>query len=116
MATIDEINILDYRPPSSKQILEAGRQQTVEPVLPTPVKDFFMYDVLNPSGRKLVSTIAEEVTNPINYLVGATPVIQGSKGIKALAKLKDEGFDELTSVISAPALGFPPSQIEHFTE
>jgi hypothetical protein len=93
MATIDEINILDYRPPSSKQILEAGRQQTVEPVLPTPLKDFFMYDVLNPSGRKLFSTIAEEVTNPLNFMAGAGVISKGSKGINALAKLKDEGFD-----------------------
>ena len=81
MASLDEINILDYRPLTPKQLLEVGRKDTVEPVPPTPIKDFLYYDVLNPSGRKLFDMASAEITNPLNYLVGATPIAQGAKGI-----------------------------------
>ena len=53
MATIDEINLLDYQAPTPEQILKAGRKPVAEPTPPTPIKDFLYYDVLNPSGRKL---------------------------------------------------------------
>ena len=93
MASLDEINILDYRPLTPKQLLEVGRKDTVEPVPPTPIQDFLMYDVLNPSGRKLVQTLKGELDNPLNYLVGATPIVQGAKGIAQLPKNIDETKD-----------------------
>lgn len=93
MATLDDINILDYRSPTPEELLQAGRKPVAEPTPPTPIKDFLYYDVLNPSGRKLFDIASAEITNPLNYLVGATPIVQGAKGIKAVTKLKEEGFD-----------------------
>ena len=70
MATIDEINLLDYQAPTPEQILKAGRKPVAEPI-PFEEQDPFYYKILNPSGRKLVDMVRAEVNNPLNYLAGA---------------------------------------------
>ena len=77
MATLEDINILDYQAPTLEQILKSGRKPIVEPIegstLPfdvkpvppsfNPAKDFFYNNILNPQGRKLfdiTSMVGEE--------------------------------------------------------
>jgi len=47
MATIDEINLLDYQAPTPEQILKAGRKPVAEPI-PLEEQDPFYYKILNP--------------------------------------------------------------------
>ena len=53
MATIDEINLVDYQAPTPEQILKAGRKPVAEPIPPSfnPAKDFFYNNILTPQGR-----------------------------------------------------------------
>ena len=97
MASLDEINILDYRPLTPKQLLEVGRKDTVEPVPPTPIQDFLMYDVLNPSGRKLVQTLKGELDNPLNYLAGGSGKAVALIGHNRGPKLFDKGTGSVVS-------------------
>jgi len=97
MASLDEINILDYRPLTPKQLLEVGRKDTVEPVPPTPIQDFLMYDVLNPSGRKLVQTLKGELENPLNYLAGGSGKAVALIGHNRGPKLFDKGTGSVVS-------------------
>ena len=93
MATIDEINLLDYQPPTPEQILKAGRKSVAEPIPPTPIKDLLYYDVLNPSGRKLFDIASAELTNPLNYLAGVGGIKRvGDKGIATLRSKIDDGI------------------------
>ncbi len=82
MATIDEINLLDYQAPTPEQILKAGRKPVAEPI-PFEEQDPFYYKILNPSGRKLVDMVRAEVNNPLNYLAGAGVISKG-KGIASV--------------------------------
>ena len=80
MATIDEINLLDYQAPTPEQILKAGRKPVAEPI-PFEEQDPFYYKILNPSGRKLVDMVRAEVNNPLNYLAGAGGISKAGRGI-----------------------------------
>ena len=73
MATIDEINLLDYQAPTPEQILKAGRKPVAEPIPPSlsPVRDYFYENILNPEGRKLVDMVRGEINNPLNFMAGA---------------------------------------------
>lgn len=73
MATIDEINLLDYQAPTPEQILKAGRKPVAEPTPPSlsPATDYFYENILNPEGRKLVDMARGEVNNPLNFMAGA---------------------------------------------
>ena len=82
MATIDEINLLDYQAPTPEQILKAGRKPVAEPI-PLEEQDPFYYKILNPSGRKLVDMVRAEINNPLNYLTGAGVISKG-KGIASV--------------------------------
>jgi cell division protein FtsB len=82
MATIDEINLLDYQAPTPEQILKAGRKPVAEPI-PYEERDPFYYKILNPSGRKLVDMVRAEINNPLNYLAGAGGISK-AKGIASV--------------------------------
>ena len=82
MATIDEINLLDYQAPTPEQILKAGRKPVAEPI-PLEEQDPFYYKILNPSGRKLVDIVRAEINNPLNYLAGAGGISK-AKGIASV--------------------------------
>ena len=82
MATIDEINLLDYQAPTPEQILKAGRKPVAEPI-PPEEQDPFYYKILNPSGRKLVDMVRAEINNPLNYLAGAGGISK-AKGIASV--------------------------------
>ena len=87
------LNLLDYQPPTPKQILKAGRKSVAEPLPPTPIKDFLYYDVLNPSGRKLFDIASAELTNPLNYLAGIGGIKRvGGMGIATLRSKIDDGI------------------------
>ena len=48
MATLEDINILDYQAPTLEQILKSGRNPTVEPIPlneRTPVKDLSLIHI-----------------------------------------------------------------------
>jgi hypothetical protein len=64
MATLDEINILDRVKTDPQLLLQAGRQPTVERVKPTfnPASDYFYNNVLNDSGRKMLSLPNQKLT------------------------------------------------------
>lgn len=95
MATIDEINLLDYQAPTPEQILKAGRKPVAEPIegstLPfdiapippslSPVRDYFYENILNPEGRKLVDMVRDEVNNPLNFMAGAGGISKAGRGI-----------------------------------
>jgi len=83
MATIDEINLLDYQAPTPEQILKAGRKPVAEPI-PLEEQDPFYYKILNPSGRKLVDMVRAEVNNPLNYLAGAGGISKAGRGIASV--------------------------------
>ena len=83
MATIDEINLLDYQAPTPEQILKAGRKPVAEPIPPSlsPVRDYFYENILNPEGRKLVDMVRGEVNNPLNFMAGAGGISKAGRGI-----------------------------------
>ena len=85
MATIDEINLLDYQAPTPEQILKAGRKPVAEPIPPSlsPVRDYFYENILNPEGRKLVDMVRGEVNNPLNFMAGAGGISK-AKGIASV--------------------------------
>ena len=95
MATIDEINLLDYQAPTPEQILKAGRKPVAEPIPPSlsPVRDYFYENILNPEGRKLVDMVRGEVNNPLNFMAGAGGISRvGGKGIATLRSKMDDGI------------------------
>jgi len=82
----DQIDIFNYQAPSPEEILQAGSppQSTIEPTLPTPIKDYLLYDVLNPQGRQLLGFVEQELTNPLTYLGMGAPAKLARKGIETL--------------------------------
>lgn len=95
MATIDEINLLDYQAPTPEQILKAGRKPVAEPIPPSlsPVRDYFYENILNPEGRKLVDMVRGEINNPLNFMAGAGGISRvGGKGIATLRSKIDDGI------------------------
>ena len=95
MATIDEINLLDYQAPTPEQILKAGRKPVAEPTPPSlsPATDYFYENILNPEGRKLVDMARGEVNNPLNFMAGAGGIGRvGGKGIATLRSKIDDGI------------------------
>jgi len=105
MATLEDINILDYQAPTLEQILKSGRKPIVEPIPlneRTPVKDFFYNNVLNSSGRKMVDFALAEAQNPLNYFPATATIGKADKVRRGIASLdkssrmqraKDMGFD-----------------------
>lgn len=117
MADLDRINIFDYKAPTPEELLRAGGSGSrIEPTMPTPVRDYLMYDVLNPSGRKLFGFAQQELQNPLNYL-GVSPPARAAaevakKGIQSLPRPKDLVFVHNTSeeaIKSFDAMGGIPS-------
>jgi len=95
MATIDEINLLDYQAPTPEQILKAGRKPVAEPIPPSlsPATDYFYENILNPEGRKLVDIVRGEVNNPLNFMAGVGGISRvGGKGIATLRSKIDDGI------------------------
>jgi hypothetical protein len=67
MATIDEINLLDYQAPTPEQILKAGRKPVAEPIPPS--------------------------LSPLNFMAGAGGISRvGGKGIATLRSKIDDGI------------------------
>ena len=88
MATIDEINLLDYQAPTPEQILKAGRKPVAEPIPPSfnPAKDFFYNNILTPQGRDLFdisSTVGRVALDPLNF-AGGVGGISKAKGIASV--------------------------------
>jgi hypothetical protein len=88
MATIDEINLLDYQAPTPEQILKAGRKPVAEPTPPSfnPAKDFFYNNILTPQGRNLFDTtskVGKVALDPFNF-AGGVGVISKGKGIASV--------------------------------
>jgi len=117
MADLDRINIFDYQAPTPEELLRAGGSGSrIEPTMPTPVRDYLMYDVLNPSGRQLFGFAQQELQNPLNYL-GVSPPARAAaevakKGIQSLPRTKDLVFVHNTSeeaIKSFDAMGGIPS-------
>jgi len=117
MADLDRINIFDYKAPTPEELLRAGGSGSrIEPTMPTPVRDYLMYDVLNPSGRQLFGFAQQELQNPLNYL-GVSPPARAAaevakKGIQSLPRTKDLVFVHNTSeeaIKSFDAMGGIPS-------
>ena len=90
MATLEDINILDYQAPTLEQILKSGRKSTVEPIPfneRTPVKDYFYNNVLNSSGRKMVDFALAEAQNPLNYFPATATIGKADKVRRGIASL-----------------------------
>jgi len=104
MATLEDINILDYQAPTLEQILKSGRKPIAEPTegstLPfdvkpvspsfNPAKDFFYNNILNPQGRKLfdiTSMVGEEATNPFNFNPATATIGKADKVRRGIASL-----------------------------
>lgn len=74
-------SFLDYKAPTPEQLLQAGRKPTVEPI-PFSDREPTYYKILNPSGKKLVNLIKEEINNPFNYAAGAGFLSKANKARK----------------------------------
>jgi len=100
----DQIDIFNYQAPSPEEILQAGSppQSIIEPTLPTPIKDYFLYDVLNPQGRQLLGFVEQELTNPLTYLGMGAPA-KTARGIQAIREKvirESEDFADLRDLVS----------------
>jgi hypothetical protein len=115
MATIDEINLLDYQAPTPEQILKAGRKPVAEPIegstLPfdiapvppsfNPAKDFFYNKILTPQGRNLfdtTSTVGKAALDPLNFAGGVGGISKADKlrrGIASIGHNKGPSLDNL---------------------
>ena len=109
MATIDEINLLDYQAPTPEQILKAGRKPVAEPI-PLEEQDPFYYKILNPSGRKLVDMVRAEINNPLNYLAGAGGISKADKLRRGIAGI---GHNQGPPLDTAPKYLSPRTQTEY---
>ena len=97
MATIDEINLLDYQAPTPEQILKAGRKPVAEPIH-YEERDPFYYKILNPSGRKLVDMVRAEINNPLNFFPATAPISKADKlrrGIAGIGHNQGPSLDNL---------------------
>ena len=118
MATLENINILDYQAPTLEQILKSGRKPIVEPIegstLPfdvkpvppsfNPAKDFFYNNILNSQGRKLfdiTSMVGEEATNPFNFNPATATIGKANKARQGIA-----GIDQSSRIQRAKDMGF----------
>ena len=127
MATLENINILDYQAPTLKQILKSGRKPIVEPIegstLPfdvkpvppsfNPAKDFFYNNILNAQGRKLfdiTSMVGEEATNPFNFNPATATIGKADKVRRGIASI---GHNQGPPLDTAPKYLSPRSQAEY---
>ena len=113
MATLEDINILDYQAPTLEQILKSGRKSTVEPIPfneRTPVKDFFYNNVLNSSGRKMVDFALAEAQNPFNYFPATATIGKADKVRRGIASI---GHNQGPPLDTAPKYLSPRSQAEY---
>ncbi len=113
MATLEDINILDYQAPTLEQILKSGRKPTVEPIPfneRTPVKDFFYNNVLNSSGRKMVDFALAEAQNPLNYFPATATIGKANKVRQGIASI---GHNQGPLLDTAPKYLSPRSQAEY---
>jgi len=109
MATIDEINLLDYQAPTPEQILKAGRKPIAEPI-PYEERDPFYYKILNPSGRKLVDMVRAEINNPLNFFPATAPISKADKIRRGIASI---GHNQGPPLDTAPKYLSPRSQAEY---
>jgi len=127
MATLENINILDYQAPTLEQILKSGRKPIVEPTegstLPfdvkpvppsfNPAKDFFYNNILNAQGRKLfdiTSMVGEEATNPFNFNPATATIGKADKVRRGIASI---GHNQGPPLDTAPKYLSPRSQAEY---